>query len=503
MTNPNLLQFWRMRRAHRHEPCIIQPMHRQIARSLTALVMGTLARPNLMILEPPRCAKTDLGVRTFIPWSMSYFPDSEYITSSYGADLATDSTVDIRSTLASEWYRSIIDSHWGAHIEMRGERGGGRQDYFVTEEKGSVKGVGRGGSITGFGAGKLREEFGGCIVMDDMLKAQEARSAAARKEAVAYYTGTLKTRRNRQDTPKTPMVLIMQRLHGEDLAGYILREEREEWEVLQVEAHNPEETETCWPGRISLQEMLAMREQNPDDYWSQYMQNPRAGTMTVFRKEWWRYWNDIAVINKFITIKIITADTAFKAESANDWSVFQCWGLCPWGMFLIDQVRKRLEFPELVTTAKEFWTKHSRRTAASVTPATELWVEDKASGQSLVQVLRREGIPARGWTPDESMKANKNKATVAVGIMASPDKVGRANQCTMPLSAHRIFLPDPKMEGYSWVTGFVAEHESFTTDDSHLFDDQVDTFTEACIIWQGRGGGSGAIPPQALAMTVN
>ena len=325
-----------------------------------------------------------------------------------------------------------------------------------------------------------------------MLKAQEARSAAARKDAVSYYTGTLKTRRNRNDAPKTPIILIMQRLHPEDLAGYILREEREEWNVLQIEAHN--ETETCWPGRIGMEEMMFMKIQQPDDYWAQYMQNPKAGTSTILKREYWRYWRDVTKVEKLITLKIITADTAFKTADVNDWSVFQCWGLCPGGMFLIDQVRKRLEFPELMKTAKDFWIKHSRRTSAHITPATEFWVEDKASGQSLVQTLRKEGIPARGWNPDESMKARPNKATVAVSVMASKDKVGRANQCTMPLSAGRIFIPDPNIPDYAWVEGFIAEHESFTTDDSHLFDDMVDTFTEACLIWQARGGGSGNIP---------
>lgn len=490
MTDLSLIQFWKLRRAQRLEPCIIRPFHKQIAKSLTELMLGTMERPNLMILMPPRCAKTDLGVRTFIPWALSYYPDSEFITSSYGADLAIDSTVDIRKTLASEWYRSMVSSDWGAHLEMRGEQAGGRQDFFLTEEGGSVKAIGRGGGITGFGAGKLREHFGGCIIMDDMLKAQEARSAAARKEAVSYYTGTLKTRRNRNDAPKTPMVLIMQRLHPEDLAGYILREERDEWSVLQIEAHN--ETETCWPGRIGMAEMLAMKTAQPDDYWAQYMQNPKAGTSTILKREYWKYWKDITKVEKSMTLKIITADTAFKTADVNDWSVFQCWGLSSGGMFLIDQVRKRLEFPELMKTAKEFWTKHSTRTSIHVTPATEFWVEDKASGQSLVQTLRKEGISARGWSPDESMKATR--ATVAVSVMATKDKVGRANQCTMPLSAGRVFIPDPNMPEYAWVEGFIAEHESFTTDDSHLYDDQVDTFTEACLIWQSRGGGSGNIP---------
>ena len=502
MTNPNLIQFWRLRRKHMMEPCIIMDFHKQIAAALTQMMLGTLpdGKPNLMILMPPRCAKTDLGVRTFIPWALSYFPDSEFICSSYGASLAIDSAIDIRNTLSSEWYRSIVSSDWGCHVEMRGEKGGGSQDHFNTLEGGSVKAVGRGGGITGFGAGKLRPEFGGAIIMDDMLKAQEATSAAARKDAVSYYTGTLKTRRNRGEAPKTPICLIMQRLHPEDPAGYILREEREEWNVLQIPAHT--ETETIWPGRIGLQEMTQMRNTNPGDYWAQYMQNPSASTYQILKRAYWRYWRDINRVNGWFNLKIITADTAFKAADMNDWSVFQCWGLGTGHMFLLDQVRGRWEFPDLLKNADLFWKKHARRTSAHVAPATEFWIEDKASGQSLIQVLRQAPyrIPARAWTPDESMKAAKSTSSnPAIGVMASVDKVARANQCTMPLSAGRVILPDPRLPGMDWVEGFVNEHEAFTTDDSHLFDDQVDTFTEACLIWQARRGGTGIIFPTVLS----
>lgn len=492
VTHPNLIQFWRLRRMQRKEPCIVRPFHKQIARKLTELTLGTLERPNLMILMPPRCAKTDLGVRTYVPWAMSYFPDSEFILSSYGSELATDNAIDIRSTLSSDWYRSIVSSDWGARVQMRGEKAGGRQDHFFTEEGGSVKAIGRGGGITGFGAGKLRPEFGGCILMDDMLKAQEARSAAARKEAINYYTGTLKTRRNRNDSPKTPIVLIMQRLHGEDLAGYCLREERDEWDVLQIPAHD--ENETIWPGRIGMEEMLLMRDINPEDYWAQYMQNPTASAFQIFKRSYWRYWNNVTKVEQRVTLKVITADTAFKAQDVNDWSVLQCWGFeSTRGMYLLDQVRGRWEFPELMAQSEAFWRKHHARRLGGITPATEFWVEDKASGQSLVQMLRQKQIPARGWTPDENL-AKTSSATPQIGVMTSTDKVARAQQCTMPLSAGRIFIPDPKMPGFQWVDGFINEHEAFTTDDSHLFDDVVDTFTEACLIWQARGGGRGAIP---------
>lgn len=472
----SLIDFWRLKRKQARETCVVRPFHEQIAFELTRLVLGTLPKPNLMILMPPRCAKTDLGVKAFVPWAHSYFPDSESILTSYSADLATANSVSVRTTLGSEWYRSIVRSDWGATVQMRGESAGGRQDYFYTEEGGSVKAVGTGGGITGFGAGKLRPQFGGAILIDDPLKPLDARSPAVRQTAITYIEDTLKSRRNRDDTP---MVLIMQRLCPQDPAGWLLQNEREKWHVLQVPALDEAER-SIWEERISARSLLKMREANPDLFWSQYMQEPSESALTIFKRAWWKYWRDAAAVERRLTLKIITADTAFKAKDSADWSVFQCWGFesCT-GMYLIDQMRGKWEFPELIKNASAFWGRHSAQ-VAGVTPATEFWIEDKASGISLQQTLRRDGgIPAKAWEPNDK---------------TSPDKVGRANQSTMPISAGRIFLPDPMLPGHAWVNGFVNEHEAFTTDDSHLNDDQVDGHTMASLIWQQRGGARGPLP---------
>ena len=476
----SLIDFWRLQRKQAGEPCIIRPFHRKIADALTHLVLGKLSRPNLMILMPPRCCKTDLGVKAFIPWAHSYFPDSESIVTGYGADLATASVVNVRNTLSTEWYRSMIDSEWGAHVKMSGEKAGGHQDYFHTEEGGSVKAVGIGGAITGFGAGKLRQEFGGLAVIDDPLKAQERRSAAARRNCVEFYNGALKTRRNRKDTPKTPILLIMQRLHPDDLAGYCLANEREEWTVLQVPAHDEECRETIWPGRLSLAELLAMKEANPEDYWSQYQQSPSESAATIFKKAWWKYWNDIKAVEVRLTLKIITGDTAFKAKDSADFSSLQCWGFEGIsGTYLLDRIKGRWEFPELLQYTKNFIKKHTDH-LPGVTPATLFYIEDKASGQSLIQTMRRENVNVRAWSPPE--------------MNAADDKVGRANQCTLPISAGRIYLPDPKMPGFQWVDGFIQEHSAFTQDDSHLNDDDIDAQMMATLTWLKMGGGRGPIP---------
>lgn len=474
-----LIDFWKIQRNQQSDLCEVHPFHETIANHLTKLVLGTLDKPNLMILMPPRCAKTDLGVKAFVPWALSWFPDAEFIISSYGSELSIDSAVKIRDTLGSDWYRSMIGTDWGAEVVMFGDKASGQKSHFYTKARGSVKAVSVGGGVTGFGAGKLREEFGGCIIIDDPLKAQDKDSAAQRKACVEWYHGTLESRKNRKEDPVTPTLLIMQRLHPQDLAGHLLQTEREKWEVLQIPAHDADQ-KTIWPGRISYNELMDMKEANPYLYFSQYMQTPSDAAFSLIKEKWFRYWNDLAAIEKRVTLKYITGDTAFKAKDTADWSVFQCWGIdSTCSIILLDQIRGKWEFPELLKQAKAFWVKHHYE-PKHVTRASEFWIEDKASGISLIQTLRKDGTPVRPWVP------NLQKT--------SGDKTARVNQCAVPMAAGRVELPSSDMPGYRWVENLVNECTGFTADDSHLYDDQVDTMTEAILIWMERGGGTGPVP---------
>lgn len=285
----SLLEFWKLKRKYSSQSTVIRPCHQEKAKALTALALGLLPTPNLMILEPPRIGKTDLGIKAFVPWSMSFFPDSEFILTSYGSDLANTNSVDVRDTLSSEWYRRCVGSDWGANVLMSGERAGGRKDYFHTEEGGSVKAVGAGGGITGFGAGKLRKVFGGAIMIDDPIKANDKDSETVRLSCINWYHETLSSRRNRLEFPSTPIVLIQQRLHKNDLAGHLLQTEREKWTVVQIPALN-DEGKSIWPGRIGTKEMEELKESDPEMFWSQYMQNPSEASSVIFKEHWWRYW---------------------------------------------------------------------------------------------------------------------------------------------------------------------------------------------------------------------
>lgn len=503
MTLPGLIDFWRLQRQNLGMITQLHEHHGVMAEALTKLTLGVLPTNNLMILMPPRFSKTDLGTRAFVPWSMSYFPDAEYLLGSYGYDLAAANSAYIRATLGMEWYRSIIDDQWGAHVQMLGEKAGGNVDHFKTLEGGAVKAVGVGGGVTGFGAGKLRSEFGGVFGIDDPLKAQDGRtSPAMRKGCVDWYEGTAKSRKNYRDTP---FLLVMQRLHSQDLAGYILANERHNWTVVQLKAYDEKRCCSNWEDRISTRELEEMREANPDVFYSQYQQEPAEGEGVMLKKEWWERWYRLEDVEKRCTIKFITADTAFKSGDANDFSVLQCWGFeHTSGAYLIDLWKGKWEFPELCQKAKDFWAKHSAQ-RMGVTPATEFWVEDKASGISLVQTLRANtGIPVRAWTPnDSSLGSNSNNP--AIQAQASADKVGRVNQCTLSLSTGRIFVPADDVrenDAYKWVPGFINECFAFTKDDSHLYDDQVDAFTTAIIVWIKRGGSRGELPQPFIPMVM-
>jgi predicted phage terminase large subunit-like protein len=208
------------------------------------------------------------------------------------------------------------------------------------------------------------------------------------------------------------------------------------------------------------------------------MQAPSVARRSIFKPHYWRRWRNLQKVESLVTLKIITADTAFEAKTSADWSVFQVWGFIGTSaMVLMDQFRGQVDYPDLTKAAKKFWEKHTER-QLGVTPVTEFWVENKASGISLVKTLRALGIPARAWEPKDK---------------TPKDKVGRANHSTLPMSAGRVWIPDSKMPGYAWVDRFESEHTSFSNDDSHLNDDQVDAHTECSSIWQERGGGVGPI----------
>lgn len=358
---------------------IIETQHqRGVALALERVVLGLCKR--LIINIPPRSGKTDLAVISFIAWCMGNWQHSQFIHASYSKRLATTNVYAVRAIMQHEKYEAIF----GAGL-MQGDSQA--KDEFRTTSGGLVYATGAEGTITGYGAGSMIDTFGGAIVIDDPHKAGEANSAVMRQNVIDWFSTTMESRKN---SPDTPIIIVMQRLHENDLSGFLLNGGNgEEWEHLKISAVT-ESGESFWPAQFPLEMLNRLRDTNSYVYAGQYLQEPAPLGGGIFKDEWLKYWHALPNFE----YRMIYADTAMKTGEQNDYSVFQHWGKGADGkIYLLDMIRGKWEAPQLLQQAKAFWIKCKGSRSGIL---RKLKVEDKASGTGLIQQLRQDGIPVEG-----------------------------------------------------------------------------------------------------------
>src|ERR1700746_153374 len=199
-----------------------------IAAKLTAVRAGRIRR--LIINLPPRHLKSLLASIAFPAWCLGHDPSAQILCVSYAQELADKLARDCRSIMMSSWYRQIFPTRLAPHRQAVQE--------FITTRQGYRLATSTGGVLTGRGAD--------IILLDDPLKPEEALSEAQRKAANQWYDHTLYSRLN--DKRHGAIVIIMQRLHEDDLVGHVLAQEG--WEVLSfpaiAEADEVHRIETIW-----------------------------------------------------------------------------------------------------------------------------------------------------------------------------------------------------------------------------------------------------------------
>lgn len=274
------------------------PHHRKICDALMRVFRGECKR--LIINIPPRYSKTEIAVVMFIAWALGHAPDAEFIHTSYSSTLAANNSAAVRAMLQHEAYREIF-----AGTELAGEA----RAHWTTTAGGVMYATGAGGTITGFGAGKHRSGFGGAIIIDDPHKADEARSEVIRAGVIDWFQNTLESRKN---SPETPIVLIMQRLHEKDLAGWLLDGGNgEQWEHLCLSAWQDGDSAPLWPEKHSAEDLRRMEAAAPYTFAGQYRQRPSPLAGGIFKPgmmqivgavppgtiEWCRGW-DLASVDQ-------------------------------------------------------------------------------------------------------------------------------------------------------------------------------------------------------------
>lgn len=450
--------------------------HDLICDDLEAIYRGEIQ--NYLLNMPPRYSKTELVIVLFSSWCFMKNPRSEFLHLSYADKLVKRNSEGIRSIITSAEFRQL----W-PHISISAHTSS--KDAWATAQGGVFMAAPSGGSVTGFGAGRMDEwdeetsefKFSGALMIDDPLKPRDYKHETIREEVNNNWDETIKSRRN---SPRTPTIVVMQRIGEKDFTDYLLQDTEMKWfhrcMPALIDEGLPSER-ALWPAKHTVEKLQAMRDKknargeiNPVAramFNSQMQQRPSSLEGNLLRASWWRYYASLEEVMMRCTFFFFVADTAYTSNDKNDPSAFQLWGAERGKrLYLLGRVSDHWEFPDLLTNARSFW--------ETQPDAKAMYIEAKASGLSLIQSLRKQGIKAKPWKPRDYGYPD--------------DKVGRVKEASWNIFNGDIWLPDPEIA--PWVEQVVDQCSAFTNDDSHAHDDDVDCITTAISIWSNYGGGT-------------
>ena len=316
----------------------------------------------------------------FVAWLLGHNPSAQIICASYAQDLADKHALDCRSVIASNWYQEVFLTRLSAQRQAVNE--------FMTTQKGVRLATSVGGVLTGRGA-----DF---IIIDDPLKPDEAMSDARRQTVNDWYDHTLCSRLN--DKRTGCIILIMQRLHEDDLTGHVQKSNH--WKVLRLPAIAEEDEqhvistpygvqtivrqagEPLHPQREPLETLEQLRATLGEyNFAGQYQQAPAPLGGGMIKLSWFQRYGPQTQLPQFDFI-FQSWDTANKTKELSDYSVCTTWGVIKKQLYLLHVFRKRMLYPEL----KRMVCEQRRNFGASV-----VLIEDKASGTQLIQELINEG----------------------------------------------------------------------------------------------------------------
>jgi predicted phage terminase large subunit-like protein len=383
----------------------------EIAAALEECRQGYTKR--LIINVPPRFLKSHCATVAFPAWLLGHNPSAQIICASYAQELANKHAMDCRSLLASGWYQGLFPTRLSSERQAVPE--------YMTTEKGFRMATSVGGMLTGRGADY--------IIIDDPLKPDEALSDVQRKGVNNWFHHTLYSRLN--DKRTGCIILIMQRLHEDDLVGHVLG--MEPWNVIRFPAIAEEDEvhviqtpygtqrferragEALHTDREPLEVLNRIREaQGEYNFSGQYQQAPAPLGGGLVKAEWFRTFTPADQPAKF-EMTLQSWDTANKPTELSDYTVCTTWGVKDKHLYLLNVYRKRVGYPEL---------KRAVREQAEAFGANTILVEDKASGTQLIQELVSEGVHAiKKYEPtmDKTMRMHSVTSTIENGFVHLPE----------------------------------------------------------------------------------
>lgn len=410
-----------------------------IAKYLQACKDGDIKR--LIINIPPRHLKSISVTVAFTTWLMGHDPTCKILSASYSQSLSIKHSLDARAVIENPFYKFLFPD-----TELIRDQN--TKSKFMTTQRGFRFATSVGGTITG--------EGGDFLIVDDPQNVKHAYSELFRENAKIWFDQAFTTRLN--DKKQGCIIVVMQRLHEDDLTGHLLK--KGGWEHLKLPVIAEEDQEFNIKDFKKLRkegDLLHPEALDQDDinntkielgsygFAGQYQQNPMAAGGNIIKLEWIKTYRELPPEYKTYSW---SWDTAIKVGQENDFSVGLLWAECNNGYYLIDFYKNKLEYPELRKMVNTLYNKHK---------SAEVLIEDKASGQQILQDFKRESnLPVIAMMPGKDMPSNK---------------VERMNLISRLFEAGKVFLP----QDAPWLSDVIQEFISFP---SGRHDDICDAMTQ-------------------------
>ncbi|WP_156824870.1 phage terminase large subunit [Methylocystis rosea] len=413
-----------------------------VAQRLERVRRGEIRR--LIINMPPRSLKSIASSVAFPAFVLGLDPCRRIICVSYSADLAKKHSNDFRAVLESPWYRSTFPN--------------ARIGPFKNSET-EIELTARGFRLATSVGGTLTGRGGDIIIIDDPLKPDDALSEAKRSAANQWFMNTALSRLD--DKRIGAIVIVMQRVHVDDLTGFLLAQS-DEWDVLSLPAiAECDEAIPLWGDRMYLRksgEALSPKREpldvldalklqiGSDAFSAQYQQSPAPPGGAMVKRHWVKRYSGLPPASERL-FTLQSWDTASNGGPDNDWSVCTTWIVTRKKLwYLVDVWRRRVDYPTLkarVQTLANKWT------------ARRVLVEDAGTGTSLVQELR-------------------GQVSGIIAVKPNGDKVSRMAVASAKFEAGEVLLP----ERASWLPDLEAELFIFP---GSRHDDQCDSISQALL----------------------
>ena len=367
---------------------------------------------DLIINIPPRTLKTNIVSAFLNAWAWTKWPHLRFICASYSQTLSEDINKRVSMIINSAWYQLL----WGHKYKITLNNAGN-----IENDKGGERfATSVNGSCTGKGAD--------IFIIDDPLNPQEGASQLVRRQSIHFHNAVARSRLNNQRTGLR--ILVMQRLHEEDLSGYLLANERPWWKHICLPADTKYEIHPAelakyyrdglfFPERLPKEflEVEALKSTSP----GQYGQSPRPPEGNLFKRTMFEVVDNLPETFDYV---FATTDTAYAAKTINDYTVCAVFGVKGTDLYIIDVFRQQVQADRCEEILKAFCGKYAGNYGWR-----GVWIEPKGHGIYLNQRFAREQILVPG--PLELERFYKDRRL---------DKVERANNIIVYLGNWKVCL---------------------------------------------------------------